>query len=182
MFYFLKDGKQLFHKIVPYLGTEKVQYTHILTRLKEIINGVVYGYLLVALIQGALGALGFFIFGISSPLLWGLVMAILSLIPFVGTGVVWVPASVFILLDGMFSDSNWLIFKGIALFIYGLVFIASSDNILRPKLMGDKAKIHPAIVMLGIFGGVFVLGPLGVILGPLILSLTFVVVKTFFKR
>ena len=182
MFYFLKDGDVLMRKLRSFLTAQQQKYGIILSRLKEIVHGVVFGYLLIALIQGALGAFGFFVFGISSPILWGLVMAFLALIPFIGTGLVWVPAALFLLLDGIFQNSNWLIFKGIGLFLFGLIIISGVDNILRPALMGNKAKIHPAIVMLGIFGGIFFFGPLGVIVGPLILSLTVVVIKAYLKK
>ncbi len=182
MFYFLKDGARITGNLDRFFSAQQKRYSHVTRRLKEIVHGVVYGYLLVALIQGALGALGFFIFGVSSPLFWGLVMAFLALIPFIGTGFVWVPASILIFLDGVFHDSNWVMFKGIALFVYCLLFVASLDNLLRPKLVGEKAKVHPAIVMVGIFGGILLFGPLGVIIGPLVLSLTTVIIKTYLQK
>ncbi len=179
MFYFLKDGRMLVQKAESYLAVQKSKITHIINRFGEIVQGVVYGYFLVALIQGALGALGFFLFGVSSPILWGLVMAFLALIPFVGTGIVWAPAALLILLDGLFQGSMPLIGKGIGLFAYGLIIISSLDNFIRPKLVSGKAKIHPAIILLGILGGALVFGPAGVILGPLVLALTVVVIKTY---
>ncbi len=172
MFYFLKDGRKLLVKIHYYLNNHQKKYSQILMRLKEILHGVIYGYLLIALIQGALGALGFFIFGIPSPLFWGLVMAFLALIPFLGTGFIWVPAAIILLLNGIFQDSMWLVFKGIGLFVYSFLVVGSIDNFLRPKLIGNKAKVHTAIIMAGIFGGVLVFGPLGVLIGPLVLALT----------
>jgi len=137
--------------------------------------------LLIALIQGALGALGFFLFGISSPLFWGLLMGILSLLPMVGTGLIWVPAALILLLNGIFQDSYSLIFKGIGLFLYGLLIVSSLDNILRPKLISEKVKIHSAVILLGILGGVYLFGPLGVIVGPLIFSMTLVLLKAYFN-
>lgn len=182
LFYLLKEGKDIVDYVGKYMTSHKQRYVRILTRLKEITHGVLYGYLLVAIIQGALGAIGFFIFGISSPLFWGMVMALLALVPLVGTSLVWVPASIIVVLDGVFQDSNWIIFKGVGLFLYGLIIISALDNLIRPKLMGHTAKVHPAIVLLGTFGGLVLLGPSGVIVGPLILSLTFVFVEAYLKR
>lgn len=174
MFYFLKDGNKLIKSSEKYLGFKKKDFKKIRVRLNEIVNGVVFGYLVVAFIQGALGAIGFFIFGVSSPLFWGLLMAFLALIPYIGTGVIWGPAALFLVFDGIIQNSNSLILKGIGLAIYSIIFVSSLDNLIRPYLVGDKAKIHPAVAMLGILGGLFLFGPIGVILGPLLLSLTLV--------
>lgn len=179
MFYFLKDSPSLLKKISAYFSNSR-KYTLIFNRLNEILKGVVYGYLLIALIQGAFGALGFFMFGIKSPLFWGAVMGFLSLIPFLGTGIIWVPASILLLLEGLFQDSTGLIIKAAGLFVYSLIFVGSIDNFLRPKLIGDKAKVHTAIIMIGIFGGIIVFGPLGVIIGPVVLSLTAELINLYF--
>lgn len=179
LFYFLKEGEVFVKKISNYLSMQKKKYGKIISRLKEIIKAIIYGYLLIALMQGALGALGFFLFGISSPLFWGMIMAFLALIPYLGTGIIWGPAAIFLFLDGIFQNSNILIYKGIGLFLYGLIIVGSLDNFLKPKIISDKAKIHPAIIMLGIFGGIFLLGPIGVIAGPLVLSLTAIVIEEY---
>jgi predicted PurR-regulated permease PerM len=176
MFYFLKDGEKLVSRVSGYLSMHEGKYAHILRRLKEIVHGIIYGYLLVALLQGLLGGLGFFMFGISSPLFWGLVMSFTALFPYLGTGIVWVPASIFLFLDGLFQNSQGIMLRGIGLFIYSFVVVGGIDNLLRPKLMGEKAKVHPAIMMIGVIGGVFTLGALGVLIGPLVLALTSVIV------
>ena len=179
MFYFLKDGDLFMKRLSQFLSMKEKKYTFVINRLKEITQGIIYGYLLIALIQGALGALGFLIFGVSSPLFWGLLMVFLSLIPSLGTGLVWLPASIILILDGVFQDSNILIIKGIGLLVYSALIVGGIDNILKPKLVSDKAKIHPAIVMVGILGGIFFFGMWGVVLGPLILSLTSVLMDAF---
>ncbi|MBI2669346.1 AI-2E family transporter [Candidatus Woesearchaeota archaeon] len=178
IFYFLREGEQHLAQMNSYFGFHQQKYALFLQRIREIVHGIVFGYLLVAFIQGAIGAAGFFLFGVSSPLFWGMMMALLALIPFLGTGLVWLPASALLFLDGMFQNSNGMMAKGIGLFFYGLIFIAGIDNILKPKLIGEKAKIHPAIVMVGIFGGLLMFGPLGVIIGPLLLSVTWVIIET----
>lgn len=182
LFYFLKDGVNLVGIIGDHLQLRRGEYAYIIQRLQEILSGIVYGYLLMGLIQGVLGALGFFLFGISSPLFWGMVMGFLALIPFLGAGLVWLPAAIFMVSQGILQDSSWLMFKGLALGAYGLFIISGTDNVLRPKLMGSKAKIHPAIILLGIFGGVFTLGAIGVMVGPLVLSLTVVLMDVFLAK
>ncbi len=179
LYYFLKQGEMFLAGLSDYLLVRKSKYSLILGRLKEIIHGIVFGYLLVALIQGVFGALGFFLFGISSPLFWGLVMAMLALIPFLGTGLIWVPAALLLFFEGYFNNSTLLMLQGIGLFVYSFIFVASLDNLLKPMLIGGRAKIHPILVMLGIFGGIYIFGPLGVIIGPLVLSLTSVIVDTY---
>lgn len=179
MFYFLKDGHKLIALIGDYFSEHKKKYFFIIHRLKEILDGVIYGYLLVAIIQGALGALGFFLFGISSPLFWGMIMGLLALIPLLGTGIIWVPASAMLILEGIFNDSTGLIIKGVGLLVYSFIFIGSIDNIIRPKLIGRKAKVHTALIMVGIFGGILAFGPVGVIAGPIILTLTTEVVHLY---
>jgi len=182
IFYSLKDGRLFVNKIGNILSMKKKKYVFLLRRLKEIIHGVVYGYAIIALMQGLLGGIGFFIFGIPSPIFWGMVMAIFALIPFIGTGIIWVPASLLLIFDGVFQGLDSLIFKGIGLFVFSFIFVGSLDNFLRPKLMSDKAKVHPLILFLGVLGGILFFGPVGVIVGPLILSLTVVFVDTYINE
>ncbi|MEW5896244.1 MAG: AI-2E family transporter [Nanoarchaeota archaeon] len=182
MFYFLKDGRKLLASIEKYSIINQKKYSYLLTRLKEILHGLIYGYILMAAVQGALGALGFYLFGVSSPLLWGIVMAFLALIPVLGTGLVWVPASAILFLEGLFQDSTMMMLKGAGLFVYSLIFVSSLDNILRPKLMGGKAKVHTGIIMGGLFGGILVLGPLGIIIGPLVLALTIEIINVYLLK
>lgn len=182
IFYFLKGGEQFLTKVSHYLSMQKREYLHILSRGKEIVHGVVYGYLLVAFIQGVLGAVGFFVFGVSSPLFWGVLMGLLALIPFLGTGIIWAPASIILFVEGISMNSSSLMLRGAGLFLYGLLIVSTIDNILKPKLIGEKAKIHPLIIMLGIFGGLLLFGPLGVIIGPLVLSFTYVVVDIYLSK
>ena len=177
MFYFLKDGPSFINHINDLTGLPEQKFKTILFRLRKVARGLAYGYILIALLQGFLGGLGFWIFGVQSPLFWGLVMAILALIPFLGTGVVWFPASLYLTLQGAFQDSSSTMAKGIGLFFYGLILVSGIDNVLKPKIMGGAANIHPAIIMLGIFGGIFLLGPFGAIVGPFVLALTVILLE-----
>lgn len=182
MFYFLRNGDYFLKRINDYLKMQKNEYAHILSRLKEIIRGVIYGYVMIACIQGILGALGFYLFGVSSPVFWGVVMALLALIPVLGTGFVWVPASVVLVLEGLAQGSNLVVLRGAGLFLYGLLIVSTVDNVLRPHLIGEKAKVHPILILVGVMGGLLFFGPLGVIIGPLLLSMTQVIVEVYLNR
>ncbi len=182
MFYFLKGGEEFLRNLNLYLRLHQKKYVLILQRLQDIVRGVVFGYVIVALMQGALGAVGFFLFGVSSPLFWGFVMALLALIPFLGTGFVWIPAAGYIIFQGVVQNSTWLLVKGVGLFVYGLIFVSTLDNFIRPKLISEKANIHPVVVMIGIFGGLLFFGPIGVIVGPLVLCLTMVFLQVYLSE
>ena len=179
LFFFLRDGKKFVDKFSDYLNIHKKKYATITARLKQVIHAIVYGYGLVALIQGALGALGFFIFGVSSPIFWGIIMAIMSFIPFFGTGAIWVPASLYLLIKGWTTGSSVMMYKAGGLFLYSLLLVGSIDNMIRPFIVGDKANIHPAIIILGIFGGIALFGSIGILVGPLVLSLTAIIIETY---
>ncbi len=182
MFYFLRDGRSLLDKWGSFLSISRTEYALLLRKLQEILRGIIYGSFVVAVIQGIVGAVGFFLFGVPSPLFWGLVMALFSLVPYVGTALVWVPAALIIIAGGVIHSSTPLVFKGAGLFLYGLVFISGVDNLLRVKFMGGKAKTHPVLILLGILGGVPFFGPLGIFIGPVVLALTVVIASICFKQ
>ena len=171
IFYLLKDGEKIPAILERFMHTKRVKRDHIINRFNEVMYAVVFGGVVVALIQGIMGAIGFAIFGISSPLTWGAIMFLLALIPYIGTPVIWIPASIGLIFEGMAQDSNMLILKGIGLFIYSFIFVASLDNILKPKIIGNRSKVHPLIILMGILGGIALMGPPGLIVGPIILAM-----------
>lgn len=164
MYYLFKDGKRLVNWIKEELPLKERYRKDIAKKFDNTIYATIYGVIVTALIQGVLGLIGFYIFGIKSPILWGIVMTICAMIPFVGTTIIWLPASIFKLIQGE-------TFNGIGLFLYGLLIISTIDNIIKPKLIGGKGKIHPALVLLGVLGGLKVFGLIGVIIGPLALAI-----------
>lgn len=181
-YYLLIDGVPLLHRIERVFHSHKKSYEHIVRRLKEILRGVVFGYFLIAFIQGLLGGIGFLIFGLPSPLFWGLIMIFAALIPILGTWIVWLPASLFLFVNGLIQNSQSMVLRGIGLFLYGLLIVSTIDNLLRPKLVGERAKVHPIVILLGTLGGLFVFGPIGVIVGPLVLSLTVVIFELYVMK
>lgn len=179
MFFLWRDWDKLIKKMHQILHLRKHHEAHIMRKVNDMTYAIVYGNVIVALIQGAIGSLGFFIFGVPSPVVWGLVMAFFSLIHIVGTPVVWVPASLLLILDGISSASSNGIFRGVGLLIYGILIISTIDNLLKPKIIGSRGNIHPVLVLIGVLGGISLFGLIGVVIGPLILGLFNVFIDVF---
>ena len=164
MFYLFKDGPFLVKKLLEHIPLKESHQRDITRKIGDVIYASLYGLVVTAFVQGALGGVGFWLFDIPSPILWGFVTVILSMIPFVGAWVVWLPAAVYKLFSGE-------MFNGVGLLLYGAIIVSTIDNIIRPKIVGSKAKIHPIVVLLGVLGGLEVFGLLGIIIGPLILAI-----------
>ncbi|MBU0472298.1 MAG: AI-2E family transporter [Nanoarchaeota archaeon] len=172
MFYAFRDGKELLLKLKNSLPLKKKYINKLFNDTEKITAAVLYGYVLTAVIQGSLGGLTFFFLGISNSVFWGFVMIILSLIPFLGTPIVWLPAAIIELLNVRY-------FNGLFLLIFGFIVLLNIDNFLRPKLIGKRSKVHPAVILVGVIGGLAVFGFLGIIIGPMVLTLFGVLIKFF---
>jgi predicted PurR-regulated permease PerM len=114
---------------------------------------------------------------VDNPILFGLLTIIFAFMPYVGAVVVWLPIVLLMLLNGIITGYNPDIVSAMLLSIYSIIIVSSIDNILKPKIIGDRGKIHPVVVLVGVLGGLVIMGPIGVVTGPLVLSLTF----TFFE-
>jgi predicted PurR-regulated permease PerM len=123
-----------------------------------------YGGVVVALLQGLLGGILFAIFGIASPVFWGAVMALLSIIPFVGAFIIYIPAGLILIFNGSYIS-------GILVIAIGTVVVSQVDNIVRPLLVSGKTEMHPLLLFFSMLGGVALFGLLGVVLGPLIAAI-----------
>lgn len=128
-----------------------------------ITSGVIYGYIIVGIIQGILTGIGLFVAGVPNSLLWTFIAILFSIIPFIGPYFVWVPAAVYLLVTGD-------VVAGVGLALYGALFLSWIDNVLRIYFVTRKVKVHAVVVFTGMIGGLLVLGVSGLILGPLILS------------
>jgi predicted PurR-regulated permease PerM len=133
-------------------------------------NGV--GIIILGLIQGIVAIIGYYIFGLDEPILWGLITGAASVIPFVGTMLVWVPLSILMMANGQLN-------AGLGLFFYGLLIIGSSDNVFRFILQKRLASTHPIITVLGVIIGLSFLGFWGLIFGPLLISLSLLLAKIY---
>jgi len=181
-YYLLKDGKQLLPYVKSIIPLKAVHQDMLLRRFNEVIYAVVYGNVVVAVIQGVLTSIGFFVLGVPSPLIWGIVTMLVSLLPFLGAVVVWMPAAVFLIIAGYSSGEGTMLLRGIGLVVYGFFVISSIDNILKPRLIGKRANLHPALVLIGVISGLTALGITGIIIGPVIIAMATTIIQIASKN
>lgn len=162
MYYFFKDGDKLVKKLGALSPLPSVYEIELFKKIGSMIKAIVFGVFLTAIIQGALGGIGFAIAGISNPVFWGAAMAFFSLLPFFGTGFIWLPAAVVLLILGNYGTA-------IFIFLWGFLLVGTVDNFVRPYLIGGKAHIYPLMTFLVVLGGVLTMGLKGVVVGPLVL-------------
>ena len=151
-------------------------------QFEKVTYAVVFGQLLAAMAQGVVAIIGFYIFGVSLPIFWGVMTAFFALVPAVGTVIIWMPASLYLILSGYLTQDYITIANGIGLFVYGVLIISTIDNILRVKILEAKADVHPLIVIAGIIGGVNLFGVIGLFLGPILLPMLITYFETFRER
>ena len=163
LFYFYRDGPVLVRVIRELIPLPPESRDKILGEIHSTIVASVKGGLLTAMIQGALGLVILLILGFGAPVFWGFVMALAALIPLVGTALVWAPMAGYLALTGETVDA-------VVLAVYGVAVIASSDNVLRPVLIGRDVEVHPLMLFFGILGGIAAFGFVGIILGPVVVS------------
>lgn len=170
LFYLFRDGDRIRHAAYEMLPIERVQAHDIAVRTRDVIGATVNGVLVIAAIQGTLGTMIFAILGLPSPLLWGVVMFFLSMIPMAGAFLVWVPAALYLVLTGSYI-------KAAILAGWGVVVISSIDNFLSPRLVGQRASLHELLIFFSVLGGLEVFGILGLILGPVVVAITLALIE-----
>lgn len=172
VYYILTDGRILTEYIRRAAPLPPAQVDYLLHEAKRGLHAVFVGQILTSAIQGALGGIGFLIAGVPGAVLWAVVMAILSLLPVVGAFLVWVPAVIYLIL----VEKTW---EAVFLAAWGVIVVSQVDNFLRPKLIGDRAQIHPVFVLIGVLGGVAAFGFIGLFLGPLLVGVTLSVLRVW---
>ena len=165
MYYLFRDGERLRSAACDMMPLSEDKAGEIFDRTGEVIGASVYGVLVIAVVQGILGGLAFWALGLPSPLLWGVVMIFLSMIPMLGSFIVWVPAAIYLGLTGHWG-------KALMLTVWGALVIGSVDNFLRPKLVGERTRLHELLIFFSVLGGLQVFGVLGIVLGPVIVAVT----------
>lgn len=173
-FYLMQNHENIKEQVRRFSPLTPHDTNIILKRTKQVIQATVSGNLILLIIQGLGSMLGLTIFGIASPALFGVLYAICSLIPAIGTSIVWVPLSLFEL-----SQGNYV--QGIGIAIWAMVQVAIFDNFIGPKLIQKRARLHPFLILLGVLGGVSQLGVLGIILGPTIVALGIVGLEILYR-
>ena len=172
IYYGFKEGDKIVKSLLDLLPFTDEQKDELVKKTKQVVGGVLYGQFLVALIQGILGGIAFWILGLSNPVFWGVVMGVLSFIPLLGTPIVWGPTAAYLI-----YIENY--FAGIGLLLFGILVIMNVDNFLKPYLIGGRSGLHPLIVLIGILGGISLMGVIGFIVGPIILALSLIVIRFF---
>jgi predicted PurR-regulated permease PerM len=161
LFFFLRDGQRLLEGLVRALPLDDARERLLLGRFAEVSRATIKGTLVVGIVQGTIGGIAFAILGIGAPVLWGVVMALLSILPAVGTALVWLPAAILLMFSGH-------VLGGVALIIVGVLVIGSVDNVLRPVLVGRDTRMPDYLILLSTLGGLAAFGLAGIIIGPII--------------
>lgn len=165
LFYFLRDRRSILVSIESLLPFASADSARLFRDVDDTVHATVYGTLIVAIVQGALGGLMFWWLGLPAPVLWGVLMGLLAVVPVLGAFIVWIPAALFLLLDGSGG-------KALILALWGSIVVGGIDNVLYPMLVGRRLKMHTLLAFVSIVGGLIIFGSSGLILGPVIFAIT----------
>ncbi len=174
LFFFLRDGKKIELLVRHHLPLEDSYERQLVNRFSDTTQAVIKGTLLISIVQGFIGGILFWLVGIPDPVLWGVTMGVLAIIPVLGTSSVWLPAAIILMVTG----SVW---SGIIIILVGTLIISSVDNFLRPVLVGRSTKMPDSLVLLSTIGGLATFGVSGFIIGPIIAAL-FLSLWTIFEE
>lgn len=164
LFYFLVDGPDILRRILHLIPLDPGQKEELLERFVSVTRATLRGSLLIGLIQGGLAGLAFWVAGVPGPAFWGTVMVVLSILPAIGSAIIWVPAVVYLFLMGKVG-------AGIGLLVWCAVVVGSVDNFLRPQLIGRDARMSDLLILLSTLGGIVLFGAVGFIVGPIVAAL-----------
>jgi len=175
IFYFLKDGEGWKETMLHLSPLSSVADEKILTKLSHTINGVLKGYLLIAFIQGTLMGIGLTIFHVPNPAIWAVVAGIAAIIPPLGTAIVSIPAVIFLFFTGHTG-------LAIGFLIWAILVVGTGDNLLNPYIVGHRIDVPPFLILFSVLGGISLLGPVGILIGPLTVSLLYTLTEIYQKE
>ena len=175
LFYFLRDRRAALQSLRSLSPLSQAEMDRLFGRVADTIYATVYGTMAVSAVQGLLGGLMFWWLGLPAPLLWGVVMALLAVVPMLGAFVVWIPAALFLAVEGSWG-------KALILTVWGGLVVGGIDNVLRPILVGKRLKLHTILAFISVVGGLILFGPAGLILGPVALTVTTVLLEIWPSR
>jgi predicted PurR-regulated permease PerM len=175
LFYIFRDRRQALGALYWLLPMSRPEANKVVQRVRSMIRATIYGTLVVAALQGALGGFMFWILGVPGALLWGTAMGLLAIIPVLGAFVIWIPVAAMLALQGSWS-------KAAILTAWGAVVIGMLDNVLYPILVGKEIRIHTVPVFLAILGGLVIFGTAGLVLGPVALVITLALIEVVKQR
>lgn len=175
IFYLLRDGDKLYAWMRKVTPMKEGLQDHLYSKASLMTWSVLKGHVLVAIVTGLIGGIGLFIAGVPRVAFWTFIMILLCFIPLIGAFLVWAPASAYLfIIDRPFA--------GAFLFLYGLIVVSLADNILRPYLVDKRADIHPAAILIGVIGGVYVFGAVGLFIGPVVFGFTKTALEVLMKN
>lgn len=175
MFLLFRDGEHIVARIPDLLPFARARSEALLTRIRDVIHGGVYGVVVIALIQGVLCGGMFFVLGIPSAVLWGMVTVLTSVLPLVGAAAVWVPGALYLASSGSWTGA-------VVLLVWGTVVISGVDNFLRPKLVGGRVGLNELVMFFALLGGLQAFGVLGIVLGPVVFAVAASIVDVLSER
>jgi len=171
-FYLLRDGDRIGKLLIEVSPLKTRDERHLYQTFQKVSGAIFFGTFVSALIQGVLGGLGFAFFGIGAPVLWGTLMGFLALFPLLGPFLIFLPAAIYLYATGPLAAM--LVFL-----IYNILIVSGIDNLIKPKLIGDKINIHPLLILISILGGLKIFGLMGLIYGPLIVAILITVIHLY---
>lgn len=174
-FFSLKDGEKALDYLRSLSPLKKETHDKFFTQFKEITNSVLVGQIVIGIVQGIVAGIGYFIFDVQNALFLTMVSTIFGVIPIIGPWLVWIPVDLYLFTTGNTGSA-------IGILIYGTIIISGIDNLLRPVIVSRQTKINSGIILIGMIGGLFVFGLLGLIIGPLILSYILLVMELYRKK
>ena len=164
MYFFLIDGPSLLNRILYYLPLKDEDERKLIDKFTSVTRATLKGTAVIGALQGSLAGLAFLVVGIPSSVFWGTIMVVLSIVPGIGTGLIWLPAAIILVAGGSTA-------KGLGLAIFCGLVVGSIDNFLRPRLVGKDTKMPDLLILLGTMGGIVMFGILGFIIGPIVAAL-----------
>ncbi|MGE5255762.1 MAG: AI-2E family transporter [Hyphomicrobiales bacterium] len=164
MFFFLVDGDRILKRMLYYLPLKPVDEERMLDKFTSVTRATLKGVAVVGILQGALTGAAFAVIGIPSSIFWGTITAVMSLVPGIGTAIVWLPASIILAMGGHYGQA-------IGLFVFCSLAVGGLDNFLRPRLVGQDTRMHELLILFGTLGGILMFGPVGIIIGPIVSAL-----------
>jgi len=164
MFFFLRDGRAILEKVIYYIPLRHEDELQMIERFTSVTRATIKGTVIIGIVQGALAGVALWLAGIEGSAFWGTIMVILSVIPGVGSALVWVPAAIYLFVTDR-------VLAAILVTVWCAAVVGTIDNVLRPTLVGKDAKMPDLLILVGTLGGLFLFGPIGFIAGPLVFGL-----------
>ena len=175
LYYSYVDGERAVEVLRDIVPLQRAHADQLFREMGQVVKAVFYGTVLTASLQAVMAGIGFYLFGVPNVVFWTSITFVLALLPIIGPPLVWFPWGMVLLLQG---DT----FNGFGLLIYSAVMVSTLDNFIRPKLIGDRARVHPVVILVGVLGGVVVFGFSGFLLGPLTLAMFVSIVQLYRKE